>query len=99
MVFNHTREKAVRRSSKGPRYGEGAGGSDWKASAAKAAEGDAPVFAYIAALPEPQRGIAECVDALASRSVPGLRRAVKWGMAITKTTAVGAFRLAPSSVM
>lgn len=52
-----------------------------KASYAKAAEGDAPVFAYIASLPQPQRGIAEQIDALAARTMPGLRRAVKWGMA------------------
>ena len=51
-----------------------------KASSAKAAEGDAPVFAYIASLPQPQRGIAERVDALAARTLPGLQRAVKWGM-------------------
>jgi len=52
-----------------------------KASAAKAAEGDKPVFAYIASLPQPQRGIAERVDALAARTLPSLQRAVKWGMA------------------
>ena len=52
-----------------------------KASAAKAAEGDAPVFAYIAGLPQPQRGIAERIDALAAVQLPDLRRAVKWGMA------------------
>src|SRR5580692_7856613 len=52
-----------------------------KASAAKAAEGDAPVFAYIASLPQPQRSIAECVDALAANTLPNLQRAVKWGMA------------------
>lgn len=52
-----------------------------KASAAKAAEGDKPVFAYIGTLPQPQRGIAERVDALAARTLPGLQRAVKWGMA------------------
>jgi len=52
-----------------------------KASPAKAAEGDAPVFAYIATLPQPQRGIAERVDALAARTLPDLQRAVKWGMA------------------
>ena len=52
-----------------------------KASAAKAAEGDAPVFAYIASLPQPQRAIAERIDALAARTLPGLKRAVKWGMA------------------
>ena len=52
-----------------------------KASAAKAAEGDKPVFAYIASLPQPQRGIAERIDALAAKTLPGLQRAVKWGMA------------------
>ena len=52
-----------------------------KASPAKAAEGDGPVFAYIASLPQPQRGIAERIDALAAAQLPDLRRAVKWGMA------------------
>ena len=51
-----------------------------KASPAKAAVGDKPVFAYIASLPQPQRGIAEMVDALAARTLPGLERSVKWGM-------------------
>ncbi len=52
-----------------------------KASNAKAAEGSAPVFAYIASLPQPQRGIAERIDALAAETLPDLKRAVKWGMA------------------
>ena len=51
------------------------------ASPAKAAEGDRPVFAYIASLPQPQRRIAERIDALAAAQLPDLRRAVKWGMA------------------
>ena len=51
-----------------------------KASPAKAAVGDKPVFAYIAGLPQPQRGIAEAVDALAAKTLPDLRRSVKWGM-------------------
>ena len=51
-----------------------------KASPARAAVGDKPVFAYIASLPQPQRGIAESVDALAARTLPGLERSVKWGM-------------------
>ena len=51
-----------------------------KASPAKAAVGDEPVFEYIASLPQPQRGIAERVDALAERTLPGLQRSVKWGM-------------------
>jgi hypothetical protein len=52
-----------------------------KASPAKAAVGDAPVFAYIASLPQPQRGIAERIDALAGEMLPELQRAIKWGMA------------------
>jgi hypothetical protein len=52
-----------------------------KASAAKPAKGDEPVYAYIASLPQPQRGIAERIDALAAKSLPGIQRAVKWGMA------------------
>src|SRR5260370_17199043 len=51
-----------------------------RASPAKAAVGDKPVFAYIASLPQPQRGIAETVDALAAKTLPDLRRSVKWGM-------------------
>ena len=52
-----------------------------KASPAKAKEGDEPVFAYIRSLPQPQRDIAERVDALAARTLPGLKRSVKWGIA------------------
>ena len=51
-----------------------------KASPAKAAVGDKPVFAYIASLPQPQRGIAESVDALAAMTLSNLQRSVKWGM-------------------
>jgi hypothetical protein len=51
-----------------------------KASSAKAAVGDKPVFAYIASLPQPQRSIAERVDALAAKTLSGLQRSVKWGM-------------------
>ena len=52
-----------------------------RASPAKAAVGDEPVFAYFRSLPEPQRSIAERVDALAARTLPPLQRSVKWGMA------------------
>src|SRR4051794_20498578 len=52
-----------------------------RASPAKAAVGDKPVFAYISSLPEPQRSIAGRVDALAARTLPNLQRSVKWGMA------------------
>lgn len=80
------RAKNVR---KGRRRGDGKPGGkakllvamSGKASDAKTAEGDAPVFTYIAGLPQPQRGIAERIDALAVKHMPGLQRAVKWGMA------------------
>jgi len=52
-----------------------------RASPAKAAVGDKPVFAYISSLPQPQRGIAEAIDKLAARTLPNLTRSVKWGMA------------------
>src|SRR5215211_1417990 len=52
-----------------------------RASPAKAALGDKPVFAYIGSLPQPQRSIAERVDALTARTLPALQRSVKWGMA------------------
>ncbi len=32
-------------------------------------------------MPQPQRSIAEGVDALAAKTLPGLQRSVKWGMA------------------
>ncbi|HUQ43514.1 MAG TPA: DUF1801 domain-containing protein [Candidatus Limnocylindria bacterium] len=51
-----------------------------RASPAKAAVGDKPVFA-IASLPQPQRSIAERMDALAAATLPDLQRAVKWGVA------------------
>ncbi len=52
-----------------------------RASPAKAAVGNKPVFDYISSLPEPQRSIAERVDALAAKTLPDLQRSVKWGMA------------------
>ena len=51
-----------------------------RASPAKAAVGDKPVFAYIASLPHPQRSIAERVDAVAAETLPALQRSVKWGI-------------------
>ena len=52
-----------------------------KASPARAAVGDKPVFSYMASVPQPQRGILEAVDALAAKTLPNLQRSVKWGMA------------------
>ena len=42
------------------------------------ADGDAPVRAYIAAMPGWKRDIGERLDALIVRNVPDVRRAVKW---------------------
>lgn len=41
-------------------------------------DGDAPVQAYIAAMPGWKRGLGERLDALITRTVPGVRKAVKW---------------------
>jgi hypothetical protein len=42
------------------------------------AEGDAPVQAYIAAMPGWKRDVGRRLDALITRTVPGVRKAVKW---------------------
>jgi hypothetical protein len=42
------------------------------------ADGDAPVQAYIAAMPGWKRAVGERLDALVVRTVPGVRKAVKW---------------------
>ena len=41
-------------------------------------EGDAPVQAYIAAMPGWKREVGRQLDALIVRTVPGVRKAVKW---------------------
>jgi hypothetical protein len=42
------------------------------------ADGDAPVQAYIAAMPGWKRAVGKRLDALVARSVPGVQKAVKW---------------------
>ena len=41
-------------------------------------EGDAPVQAYIAAMPGWKRALGQRLDALIERAVPGVQKAVKW---------------------
>jgi hypothetical protein len=41
-------------------------------------EGDAPVLAYIDAMPGWKRNVGHRLDALITRTVPGVRKAVKW---------------------
>lgn len=42
------------------------------------ADGEGPVRAYIAAMPGWKRSVGRRLDALVARTVPGVRRAVKW---------------------
>lgn len=42
------------------------------------ADGDAPVQAYIAAMPDWKRAVGERLDTLVERAVPNVRKAVKW---------------------
>lgn len=86
MTSRETGKKEARTSAKRTSAKANVAASPPKAktgrvSPAKAAVGDDPVFAYIAGLPQPQRGIAEAVDALAAKTLPNLQRSVKWGMA------------------
>jgi hypothetical protein len=41
-------------------------------------EGAAPVRAYIAAMPDWKRTVGRRIDAVIARTVPGVKRAVKW---------------------
>jgi hypothetical protein len=42
------------------------------------ADGDAPVQVYIAAMPGWKRDVGRRLDAIIARTVPGVRKAVKW---------------------
>ncbi|MBU1176457.1 MAG: DUF1801 domain-containing protein [Alphaproteobacteria bacterium] len=41
-------------------------------------DGDAPVQAYIAAMPGWKRGVGHRIDEIVTRTVPGVEKAVKW---------------------
>jgi hypothetical protein len=49
-----------------------------RAGAIAKADGDAPVQAYIAAIPGWKCDVARRLDALIARTVPGVRKAVRW---------------------
>ena len=55
-------------------------------------DGDAPVQAYIAAMPGWKRDVGRHLDALIARTVPGVRKAVKWN---SPFYGVGGPRLVP----
>jgi hypothetical protein len=54
-------------------------------------DGDAPVQAYIAAMPGWKRGMGKRLDAIIERTVPGLRKAVKWNSPFYGTEELGWF--------
>jgi hypothetical protein len=66
------RTAAARRSAAKPRLLSGGNPQIAKA------DGDAPVQAYIAAMPGWKRHLGARLDALVARTVPGVRKAVKW---------------------
>jgi hypothetical protein len=55
------------------------------------ADGDAPVQAWIAALPGWKRDVARRLDALVVRTVPGVTKAVKWNSPFYGTDGRGWF--------
>jgi hypothetical protein len=67
-------EKAKRRGSEAKPVRLLSGGNPQIAKA----DGDAPVQAYIAAMPGWKRDLGRRLDALIVRTVPGVRRAVRW---------------------
>ncbi|MEO6327222.1 MAG: DUF1801 domain-containing protein [Thermoanaerobaculia bacterium] len=55
------------------------------------AEGDAPVQAYIAAMPDWKSDVGRRLDTLVGRTVPGVRKAVKWNSPFYGTAGRGWF--------
>lgn len=81
MMTRRTSTSPARTTKKaGPRRGDAkpvkllAGGNPQIAKA----DGDAPVQAYIAAMPGWKGGVGRRLDALITRHVPDVRKAVKW---------------------
>jgi hypothetical protein len=54
-------------------------------------DGDAPVQAYIAAMPGWKRGIGERLDALIGKAVPKVQRAVRWNSPFYRVEGQGWF--------
>lgn len=84
----HNTARAATRSARSSRSRTGDGASNREENApvllsggnpqiAKG-DGDAPVQAYIAAMPGWKRELGERLDALITREVPGIRKAVRW---------------------
>ena len=80
MSKNPAKRTTVRADAKRPSKAAVTKRAGGRAGARKKAEGDAPVRAYIASLPPWQREIAQSFDALMAKEVPGVKRAIKWGL-------------------
>jgi hypothetical protein len=74
VITRRAKRKAAKRPSRGARPARLAGGNPQIAKA----DGDAPVRAYIAAMPGWKRDVGRRLDALIVGSVPNVRKAVKW---------------------
>src|SRR4030081_1372643 len=61
------------------------------------ADGDAPVQAYIAAMPGWKRDVGRRLNALVVRTVPGVRKAVKWNSPLYR--AAGSLATLPSRIV
>jgi hypothetical protein len=72
MAKKTSRESKVAKSKPKPKLLSGGNPQIAKA------DGDAPVKAYIAAMPGWKRDVGRRLDSLITRTVPGVRKAVKW---------------------
>ena len=72
MTDKTIKKPAKKRASKAPPLLSGGNPQIAKA------DGDAPVQAYIAAMPGWKRDVGRKLDALIARTVPGVHKAVKW---------------------
>jgi hypothetical protein len=92
LPAHHAVPKATATKSKGPAVAAKsallAGGNPQIAKA----DGDAPVQAYIAAMPGWKRDVGRRLDALIVRTVPGVRKAVKWNSPFYGIEGQGWFR-------
>src|SRR5262245_48527258 len=69
-----TKKRVVKRRRTAPKPALLSGGNPQIAKA----DGDQPVQAYIAAMPDWKRDVGRRLDALVARNVPGVRKAVRW---------------------
>ena len=67
-----TKKKATKKKADAPKLLSGGNPQIAKA------DGDAPVQAYIAALPEWKHEVGQRLDALITKTVPGVAKAVRW---------------------